>query len=386
MIPEVLSNGACSLQPDTDRLSKTVLIRYDNRGKRMDYNVFSSTIRSRKRLNYGEALDILEGGSGEDSELNGAFNHFAALNSLLDQQREKRGAVDLGASEFRTIFNDDGTPGGFAPVPDDKAHRMIENFMVEANRAVAEFCRWLELDVLYRVHGDPAQEAADKLRRTLSIFGFSLPGQGPPSASSLSSAVQEARDTPLFPLVRDAVLRSMQKAVYSPVNTGHYGLALRNYMHFTSPIRRYPDLIVHQAITAHEQGRAPRRNRSMAEEAESCSALERRAEAAERTATELMALLYLSGQTGEVFRGVIRDSVDFGLFVRLLDVPVEGLLHSSAMKRYSGFLPPRKEPGTPLSVSVESADPWKGNSPSFPLRTPKEMPHDRYGTLLPSGG
>lgn len=357
MIPEVLSNGACSLQPDTDRLSKTVLIRYDNRGKRIDYSVFSSTIRSRKRLNYGEALDILEGGSSEDSELEGVFVHFEALNRLLDRQREKRGAVDLGASEFRTVFNDDGTPGGFAPVPDDKAHRMIENFMVEANRAVAEFCRWLELDVLYRVHGDPAQEAADKLRRTLSIFGFSLPGQGPPSASSLSSAVLEARDTPLFPLVRDAVLRSMKKAVYSPVNTGHYGLALRNYMHFTSPIRRYPDLIVHQAITAHEQGRAPRRNRSMAEEAESCSALERRAEAAERTATELMALLYLSGQTGEVFRGVIRDSVDFGLFVRLLDVPVEGLLHSSAMKRYSRFLPPRKEPGTPLSVSVESADP-----------------------------
>lgn len=376
MIPEVLSNGACSLQPDQDRLTKTVLIDYDSKGKRTGFSVFSSMIRSRKRLCYEEALEILQGNSSGDPQLDSLFRDFSSLNSLLDRAREQRGSVDLGASEFRTVFNDDGTPGGFKPVPDDQAHRMIENFMVEANSAVAEYCGWLDLEVLYRVHGDPAPEASDKLRRTLSIYGFSVPGQNSPTASSLSKAVAQAKDTPLYPLVREAVLKSMQRAVYSPDNSGHYGLALRNYMHFTSPIRRYPDLIVHQAITAYEQGMVVSKSMSISSAAEACSALERRAEAAERSSTELMALLYLSGKIGEVFSGVVRDSVDFGLFVRLLEVPVEGLVHVSKLRDNQNNLPNRLEPGSPITVSVESSDPLERKLSLLPAEPAKEKQID----------
>jgi len=370
MIPESLSNGACSLQPDQERLTKTVLINYDALGKRSDFSVFSSKIRSRKRLNYTEALAILTGESSGDPELDHNFVLFARLNKILDAVRERRGAVDLGASEFRTEFSDEGLPNGFSRVPDDIAHGMIENFMVEANSAVAEFCRWLELDVVYRVHGDPKPEASEKLRRTLSIYGFSMPGQLSPIASSLSSAVRSAQGTALFPLVRDAVLRSMQKAVYSSENTGHYGLALRDYMHFTSPIRRYPDLIVHQAITCYEEGSVPERSIAVPSLADICSSLERRADSAERTSTELMALLYLSRRSGEVFRGVVRDKTDFGLFVRLLDVPVEGLLHVSALRRYIRFVPSDLRPGSEIFVSVENSDPIERKLSLLPAQAP----------------
>lgn len=372
MIPEILSNGACSLQPDQDRLTKTVLIDYDDTGKRTGFSVFSSMIRSRRRLCYEEALEILSKSAVRGDELEGLFNDFSALNDLLDSAREKRGTVDLGASEFRTVFGDDGSPSGFERVPDDRAHRMIENFMVEANSAVAEYCGWLDLEVLYRVHGDPPPEAADKLRRTLSIYGFAVPGQGSPRSSSLSRAVEEARDTPLYPLVRDAVLRSLQRAVYSPEDSGHYGLALRKYMHFTSPIRRYPDLMVHQAITAYEQGQLIRRGETVSSAAESCSFLERRADSAERSATELMALLFLSGKKGEVFRGVVRDSVDFGLFIRLLDVPVEGLMHISSIRENGHLLPPRLEPGSPVTVSVESSNPLERKLSLLPAKPLEE--------------
>ncbi len=372
MIPEILSNSACSLQPDQDRLTKTVLIKYDSKGKRTDFSVFSSQIRSRKRLNYTEAFAILSGESSGDTELDEIFNHFASLNKILDTVREKRGAVDLGASDFRAEFSGEGFPCGFKRVSDDVSHRMIENFMVEANSAVAEFCRWLELDILYRVHGDPAPEASEKLRRTLSIYGFKVAGQLSPRASSLSKAVKEAEGTPLYPIVRDAVLRSMQKAVYSPENSGHYGLALRDYMHFTSPIRRYPDLIVHQAITCYEEGILPIRSESMVSFADSCSLLERRAAAAERTTTELMALLFLSRETGKIFKGVVRDRTDFGLFIRLLDVPVEGLLHSSALKKYRQFVPADLRPGAGIYVAVESADPIERKLSLLPAPSPEE--------------
>ncbi len=372
MIPEILSNSACSLQPDQDRLTKTVLISYNSSGKRTDFSVFSSQIRSRRRLNYTEAFAILSGNSSGDIELDKVFNQFAELNTLLDKVRENRGAVDLGASDFRTRFNDEGFPCGFERVSDDVSHRMIENFMVEANSAVAEFCKWLELDVLFRVHGDPAPEASEKLRRILSIYGFKMPGQLSPRASALSKTVKEAEGTPLYPIIRDAVLRSMQKAIYSTENSGHYGLALRNYMHFTSPIRRYPDLVVHQAITAYEEGSVPVRSETMSTLGEMCSGLERRAAGAERATTELMALLYLAGETGKVFEGVIRDKTDFGLFIRLLDVPVEGLLHVSALKKYRHFITGDLHPGSGIFVSVEKADPIERRLSLLPAEAPED--------------
>ena len=372
MIPEILSNGACSLLPDQDRLTKTVLIDYDNTGKRLDFSVFSSKIRSRKRLNYTEALSILSGESSGDEKLDGIFDLFSSLNKLLEEEREQRGAVDLGSSDYKTSFGDTGLPNGFIQGTNDVSHRMIENFMVEANSAVAEYCKWLELDVLYRVHGDPIPEAAEKLKRTLSIYGFKLPGFSSPKASVLSKAIKKAEDSPLYPIVKEAVLRSMQKAVYAASNNGHYGLALRDYMHFTSPIRRYPDLIVHQAITAYEHGSIPKRSENMETLGEMCSSLERRAAAAERVSIELMALLYLSDNIGKVFRGVIRDQTDFGFFIRLLDIPVEGLMHVSAVKKFKLKAPLDSRPGAEIYVSIEKSDPLERRLSLIPCEKPGE--------------
>lgn len=373
MIPEILSNGACSLLPDQDRLTKTVLIDYDKTGKRTDFSVFSSQIRSRKRLNYSEALSILTGESSGDEELDSMFDLFSLLNKLLDAEREKRGAVDLGASDFKTSFGDSGFPDGFLKGTDDVSHRMIENFMVEANSAVAEYCKWVELDVLYRVHADPIPEAAEKLKRTLSIYGFKLPGFSSPKASVLSKAIKDAEDSPLYPIIKEAVLRSMRKAVYAASNNGHYGLALRNYMHFTSPIRRYPDLVVHQAITAYEHGSIPKRSENMETLGEMCSDLERRAASAERVCIELMALLYLSENIGKIFRGVVRDQTDFGLFIRLLDIPVEGLMHVSAVRKFKLKAPLDSRPGAEIFVSIEKSDPLERRLSLLPVEKPKEQ-------------
>jgi ribonuclease R len=175
------------------------------------------------------------------------------LNCTLEAAAVARGALDLGSAEFRTRFGGDGMPEGFDPVPDDMAHGMIENFMVEANRAVADYCRWLDLPVLYRVHGEPTPDSMDNLRNMLSPLGLGFGGRGVPEPVDYAVMLTRARKLPEWPLIRDASLRALQKAVYWPVNQGHYGLALDSYMHFTSPIRRYPDLIVHQALARYEK-------------------------------------------------------------------------------------------------------------------------------------
>ncbi|MCD4668863.1 MAG: VacB/RNase II family 3'-5' exoribonuclease, partial [Actinomycetia bacterium] len=326
MIPQVLSNGACSLKPDEERPTRTVVMKFDRSGERLDFTIVPSVIRSDRRMTYEEALEYLQG-NGTEENLRQLFESMGALSADLDTLRESRGALDLGSSEYRVFFGEDGWPEGFKPVPSDSAHRLIENFMVEANGAVADHCMWSDLPVLFRVHDEPAEISEERLVRQLQLLDISLPGGKVHNPSVLKKILDSLRDSPLHDLAVEYILRSMQKAVYLPSNTGHFGLALRSYLHFTSPIRRYPDLIVHQVLAMQEKGDIPLLDFGPAEIAESANACEDNAESAERDADELMAMLFLSRNIGKVFNGVVTGIKNFGVFVRLEGIPVEGLAH-----------------------------------------------------------
>ncbi len=332
MLPHVLSDGACSLRPGEERPARSVVMKFDGEGERVDFRVVPSLIRSDHRMTYEEALDYLQG-DGSDPATADLFSKFARLSKLLDGKREERGALDLETAEYRVSFGRDGWPDGFHPVRSDIAHRMIENFMVEANRAVADHCDWTGLPVLYRVHDEPAQESVERLEQKLDEFDLSIPGGRIRNPSNLKALLGNIESEALRDLISEHVLRSLKKAVYKPSNDGHFGLALRSYMHFTSPIRRYPDLLVHQMLSMQEAGEIPVLRGDIGELAESCSATEENAESAEREATELMALLYLSKRIGSVHEGVVTGVKGFGVFVRLEGIPVEGLAHGKDIRR-----------------------------------------------------
>ena len=370
MLPQVLSNGACSLKPDEDRPTRTVVMKFDRSGERLDFTIVPSVIHSDRRMTYEEALEYLED-NGTEERLREFFDSMGALSADLDSIREKRGALDLGSSEYRVVFGEDGWPEGFKPVPSDRAHRLIENFMVEANRAVADHCMWSDLPVLFRVHDEPAEVSGERLIRQLQLLDISLPGGKVHNPSVLKKLLDSLSDSPLHDLAVEYILRSMQKAVYLPSNTGHFGLALRSYLHFTSPIRRYPDLLVHQVLAMQEKGDIPLLEIGPADIAESSNAGEDNAESAEREADELMALLYLSRNIGKIFDGVVTGVKDFGVFVRLKGVPAEGLAHRSDILQASI---PFTESGGPyhegslLKVEVLAVDPMERKLSLKPVR------------------
>lgn len=332
MLPQVLSNGACSLRPEEDRPARTVVLSFDDSGERLDFTIVPSIIRSDRRMTYEEALEYLEG-RGSDTDLEELFKGLGRLSRDLDRQRERRGALEIDTTEYRVMFGNDGWPEEFRPVPSDASHRMIENFMVEANRAVADHCVWTGLPVLFRVHEKPTENALEKLNQRLEEFDISIPGGRLHSPGNLRDLLEGIDSLAMRDLVAEHVLRSLRKAVYMPVNQGHFGLALRSYMHFTSPIRRYPDLLVHQVLSMQEQGKVPSIDEGTGALAEMACASEDNAESSERDAVELMALLYLSRRLGSVYSGVVTGVQRFGVFVRLEGVPVEGLAHRREIRR-----------------------------------------------------
>ncbi len=352
MLPEALSNGACSLRPGEDRLARTVTMRFDPQGERTDLEVEPTVIRSSRRLTYEEADGLIRGGA-EDRDLAHHFRPALQLARVLRRRMRSRGALEITGREFRVAWGPDGRPAGFQRQVQTESHRLIEVFMVEANRAVADFCGWSSLPVLYRVHPDPDDEAREKLEGRLRELGIEPPASIDLHADQLSRLMDEYRGGPLEDLVSEAVLRSMRKAEYSPANDGHFGLALHSYMHFTSPIRRYPDLLVHQVLSALDAGELPEAE-SMGALAAACSCAERRAEQAERSSMELVALEFLSRRSGMVIDGVVTGVAEFGSFVRLADMPAEGLVPGRFLDRAPEAF---RHEGRPVSVAVESAEP-----------------------------
>jgi len=339
MLPERLSNDLCSLLPGADRLAFTVSFVVNRDGGVERYQARPSVFRSRRRCTYTEVFGWLEEGSWPADLPDGVRRSLELLDAAaerLGRRRRQRGSLDFDLPEPEILLDPDGFMTGVASVPRNRAHRLIEELMVAANECVARMLVWGRQQGLFRVHERPSAGKLAELQAVLESFGYSLKGdleELPPR--ELQRVLLEVQGRPEERLLQTLVLRSLARAVYSPECRGHYGLATDFYLHFTSPIRRYPDLVVHRFLRELLGGtvrRGPERELAQAELedlAAHCSFTERRAAEAEREAVRWKQAEYMRGRIGEVFSGHITGVVAFGAFVQLDEVFVEGLVHVS---------------------------------------------------------
>jgi ribonuclease R len=332
MLPERLSNGLCSLNPDVDRLCMACDIRIDRSGEVDSYRFYQAVMRSCARLTYTEAAAMLTGnGSGAARRARGIATRLRSLHRLyrqLAKARRKRGAIDFETVETRMLFNDQGKIERIEPVARNDAHRLIEECMLAANVCASDFLRRHDHPMLYRIHEGPTPEKLAALREFLKGFGLSLSGGDAPRAADYARLLARVKDRPDAQLLQTVMLRSLQQAVYSPDNVGHFGLAYESYTHFTSPIRRYPDLLVHRAIKAVLRGKRYTPG-DWHELGAHCSMTERRADEATRDVEAWLKCYYMQDRVGETFEGSVSGVAAFGVFVALDGVYVEGLVHVS---------------------------------------------------------
>jgi ribonuclease R len=334
MLPEKLSNGLCSLNPRVPRLSMACDIEIDASGEIESYRFFPAVINSHARLTYTEVGAMLEGDRGEAARRHrGLLPHIKALYELyqrLAQARARRGAIDFETIETEMIFDDRGKIARIVPVVRNDAHRLIEECMLAANVCASDFLRGHRQAMLYRIHEGPTPEKLSALRDFLGSFGLQIGGGDDPHARDYAKLLARVKDRPDAQLLQTVMLRSLQQAVYSPDNVGHFGLAYESYTHFTSPIRRYPDLLVHRAIKAVLQKRRydPGNWHDLGI---NCSMTERRADDATRDVVAWLKCYYMKDRIGETFTGTISGITAFGAFVALDEVYVEGLVHVSEL-------------------------------------------------------
>ena len=343
MLPEHLSNGICSLNPQVERLTMTAEMLFDRQGERLESRFYPSVIRSRARLTYTEVSAIIE---KDDGQVKAAYPHVVddlqimkELAERLMSMRRRRGSLDFDLPEAEIILDLRGRIEDIVRSERNLAHRLIEEFMLAANEAVARYVSDREAPLLYRIHEAPDPEKLQELREFARNFGHDLrlqdsqvrPGQLQELLSEVEGQAEER-------LINQVLLRAMQQARYSPENAGHFGLAAENYCHFTSPIRRYPDLIVHRIlreVILHEGLPARRRQeleQMLPQAGEDTSARERRAMEAEREIVTLKKCQFMVERVGEEFEGFISGVQSFGLFVELKDMFVEGLVHISTLE------------------------------------------------------
>ncbi|MFA4968455.1 MAG: ribonuclease R [Sulfuritalea sp.] len=334
MLPEKLSNGLCSLNPQVERLCMVCDMAINATGAISRYRFYPAVMFSHARLTYTEvAAALYEKDADTRARLGMLVPHLEALDALyrqLAKERVKRGAIDFETVETRMIFDDHGKIERIEPYERNEAHKLIEECMLAANVCASEFLREREHPALYRVHEGPTAERLEKLRDFLGTFGFQLGGGDSPKAQDYAKLLEKIGQRPDRQLLQTVMLRSLRQAIYSPENVGHFGLAYESYTHFTSPIRRYPDLLVHRAI---KSALAARRYEpgNWEEIGLHCSTTERRADEATRDVEDWLKCFYMKDRVGEVFEGSISSVVPFGLFVALDGVFVEGLVHVSEL-------------------------------------------------------
>jgi ribonuclease R len=330
MLPEALSNGLCSLNPDVERLCMVCDMQIDGKGKIKKYQFYPSVMLSKARMTYTKVYDMIVNPQGETAkEYAWLMPHVQNLNALFQillKARATRGAIEFETTETLMMFNDQGKIDKIVPVVRNDAHRLIEECMLAANVCASDFLAKHEHPALYRIHEGPTPEKLEKVRGFMAEFGFTLGGGDTPHAKDYGKLLEHIKGRPDEQLLQTVLLRSMQQAVYSPDNVGHFGLAYENYTHFTSPIRRYPDLLVHRAIKAVLEGKKYKAGDWHALGMH-CSMTERRADDATRDVETWLKCYYMQDKVGESFTGTVAGVASFGLFVALDEVYVEGLLH-----------------------------------------------------------
>jgi len=348
MLPETLSNGLCSLRPDEDRLSMVCDVRLDDKGKVRSSRFYEAVMRSHARLTYDQVQSMMVKG---DKDLREKHAHVVDnLTALYDvfrvlfKRRTRRGALDFDSSDVYFEFDADGRVAGIRPRTRHEAHRLIEECMILANVEAARFVGKAGLPMLFRVHDSPPAEKLESLELFLRAQGLRVGWSEQPEPAQFAAIQSRVAGKDDARLVNAVLMRSLSLAVYQPENLGHFGLALSDYAHFTSPIRRYPDLLLHRALK-HLVRKKPRgqftyNEAAMAELGRHCSWAERRAEDASRDVDERLKCQFMQRHLGDEFDGIITGVTSFGLFVELTQFGVSGLVHVTAMPNdYYNFDP-----------------------------------------------
>lgn len=349
MLPEVLSNGLCSLNPQVDRLCLVCEMTVSSSGKLTGYKHYEAVMNSHARLTYNKVANILQGDHGLREQYAPLVRHLETLHQMfqaLETARQQRGGISFETGEPKFIFNTERRIDRIERTSRNDAHKLIEECMILANIASARFAEKHQEPVLFRDHDKPTDESIKSFRTVLSELGLSLPGGNKTTPLNYAELLETIRERPDAEMLQTMLLRSMKQAVYDPENRGHFGLALTSYAHFTSPIRRYPDLLLHRSIKyllACEAGQTVVETtpgggkhydlQQMLQLGQHCSLTERRADEATRDVADWLKCDFMQDHVGEEFSGVIASVTNFGFFVRLNDLFIDGLVHISSLDK-----------------------------------------------------
>jgi len=347
MLPEILSNGLCSLNPQVDRLCMVCEMTVSAGGKLTGFKHYEAVMNSHARLTYNKVWNILQGDVELREQYAAQVKHLEDLHQMyqaLEIAREQRGGISFETEEAKFIFNAERRIERVERTVRNDAHKLIEECMILANIASARFVEKNQEPSLFRDHDRPTEDSIKSFRTVLNELGLSLPGGAKPNPIDYADLLKQVADRPDAEMLQTMLLRSMKQAVYDPENRGHFGLALQSYAHFTSPIRRYPDLLLHRAIKyllAKEQGTLKGNTtpnggyhydmQQMLQLGQHCSMTERRADEATRDVADWLKCDFMQDQVGNVFNGVISSVTGFGFFVRLNDLFIDGLVHVSTL-------------------------------------------------------
>jgi len=340
MLPEVLSNVLCSLNPKVDRLCMVADMTIDEDGKLDRHHFYPAVMHSRARLTYTQvAAMLVDNDKATQAKFEEVFPHLQNLHALykvLMKSRSERGAIEFESTETVIEFDDQKKIKAIHPLKRNEAHRLIEECMLMANVAAARWMKKSKFPILYRVHDKPAEERLAQVREYLQELGLSLGGGKKPHAKDYSKILDQISERPDAHIIQTLLLRSMSQAEYTEKNIGHFGLAFEAYAHFTSPIRRYPDLLLHRAI---RQSLEPNPDieplyseKEMHLLGKHCSKTERRADEATRNVVSWLKCEYMLDKVGGIYNGIISSVTSFGLFVELSETYVEGLVHVTNLK------------------------------------------------------
>lgn len=336
MLPETLSNNLCSLNPNVDRLVMVCEMAIDDSGKVQSYHFSEGVIKSHTRHTYNQVHTMME---KRDRKMREQFKDSVpmledlyALYEVLRTAREKRGAIDFDMPETKIVFGRDRKIEKIVPYERFGSHKVIEECMLCANICAAKYLEKHEEGCLYRVHEGPTEEKLEDLRRFLQEMGLKMASHRAPEPADYARILRSVQGRPDVHMIQTVLLRSMRQAIYSPENKGHFGLAFPAYAHFTSPIRRYPDLLVHRGIKHVLAGKPkPQDLETLAKSGEHCSMTERRADDATNEVTDWLKCEFMMDKVGQEFSGIISGVTSFGIFVELAEVYVEGLVHISTL-------------------------------------------------------